>query len=99
MNKEQIYDTEIAPLMTKIIDVCRTHKIGMLASYAIPTSDDDGLYCTTSLFDDSGKVPERFQKPLSLILAERASTPLMITTTKRDGSKTITAIFVKGCQQ
>ena len=33
MNKEEIYDEQISPLMQKIISVCREHGIAMIASF------------------------------------------------------------------
>ncbi len=49
MNKEQVYDEQIAPLMTQIIDICKTHKIALVASFKIPNDDDPDLHCTTTL--------------------------------------------------
>jgi hypothetical protein len=57
MNKEEIYDAEIAPLMTQIIDVCKTHKIAALATFHIPTDEDENLACTTSILTDDFKPP------------------------------------------
>lgn len=37
MTKEDVYDAEINPLMAKILDICRQHKIAMVASFHIPT--------------------------------------------------------------
>lgn len=53
MNKEEIYDEEISPLMAQILDICKTHKIGMVASFALPTSDDAALRCTSALTEDA----------------------------------------------
>ena len=54
-NKEEVYDQEIAPLVTQIIDICRARGIAMLASFAIPTPADPHLCCTTMLPDGTGK--------------------------------------------
>lgn len=43
--KEEIYDEQIAPLMTQIIDICRAHKIKLHASYEL----DGDMMCTTYL--------------------------------------------------
>lgn len=53
MTKEQVYDTQLAPLMDKVIAICREHGIGMLASYAL----DGDIRCTTNMADDTGKFP------------------------------------------
>ena len=52
MNKEQIYDEQISPLMAQVIEICKAHKIGVLASFAIPIPEDFGLRCTTALLED-----------------------------------------------
>lgn len=83
-NKEQIHDAKIAPLMEQIIKTCQKHKIGMIATFAIPTPEDAGLYCSTRLADEDGHVPGFIEPP---------SSPLMITSIHKDGSKTITAVL------
>ena len=45
MSKEEVYDKQIAPLMTRIIEICQAHKIKMHASFEL----DEGLMCTTNL--------------------------------------------------
>lgn len=54
-DKEQIHDEQIAPLMTKIIEICKANEIPMLASYYLKqaTEFDDNMYCTTCLFPDA----------------------------------------------
>lgn len=52
MNKEEIYDSQIAPLMAQIIAICKANKIAMLADFAIGHEKDEGLKCTTALLDD-----------------------------------------------
>ncbi len=49
MNKEEIYDAEIAPLMNEIISICQRSKIAMIMSFALPTEQDDSMSCTTAL--------------------------------------------------
>ncbi|WP_407310550.1 hypothetical protein [Desulfosporosinus sp. SB140] len=50
-DKEQIYDEQIAPLMTKIIEICQVNDIQMLASYFLKdkTEDEEDMLCTTCL--------------------------------------------------
>ena len=50
--KEQVYDDDVFPLMAQIVTVCKTHKIAMVASFAIPNADEPGLQCTTALLED-----------------------------------------------
>lgn len=89
-NKEQIYDSEISPLMAQIIAICQKHKISMFATYDIPNQDDEELCCSTCTADDSGKLSERIRKFNRLI---ETSPPLMLTTERADGSKTMIAIL------
>jgi len=49
MNKEEIYDEQIAPLIDKIIAICNQNKIAALISFALPTEDNDSLSCTTAI--------------------------------------------------
>ncbi len=54
MNKEQIYDTDIYPLMKQILDICEEHGIAMVASFHIPTKGEKDLCCTSHLPDGDG---------------------------------------------
>lgn len=57
MNKEEIYDTHIQPLMAEIIGICKANGIAMVASFSIPTESNSGLACTTVIPDGDGKNP------------------------------------------
>lgn len=50
-DSEATYDAEIAPLMTKIIEICKTHRIPMLAcfQYHDAEQEDGAGFCTTRL--------------------------------------------------
>lgn len=92
MNKEQIHDAQISPLMDQIIAICREHKIAMLATFFIPTEGDDGLACTSHLPDETGNLPERIQKASRIIRG--GTQPLMLTTKNAAGEITnMTAIL------
>jgi hypothetical protein len=53
MSKEEIYDNEISPLMTKIIAICKKHKIAMLADFKIGDDEEQGsFHCSTALLTD-----------------------------------------------
>jgi len=47
---ENIYDEDVAPLMTRIIEICQKHKIPMFASFLLEPETD--MYCTTHLPGD-----------------------------------------------
>lgn len=94
MNKEEAHDAKISPLMTEIIAICREHGIAMVASYAIPTEEDESLRCTTLLPDGEGKPDTACQEAYNLIRrGTQTVSPMMLTTQHADGSKTLTAIF------
>jgi len=94
MNKEQIYDNQINPLMAQIIEICKTNKIAMLATFDIPNDEDADLACTSHTPDETGKLPDRIKACARAAKAGRTSaTPLMLTTQHADGSKTLTAIL------
>lgn len=57
--KEAIYDEQISVLMTRIIEICQTNKIAMIASFDLGYNDDGRLKCTIRLLkDDYEPAPE-----------------------------------------
>ena len=93
MNKEQIYDTQINPLMAQIIEICKTNGIAMLATFALPTPGDADLLCTSRVPDESGKLPCPLAEASAVIYGNGRPATLMVTTQRTDGSKTITAML------
>ena len=94
MNKEEIYDEKINPLMAQIVDICKEHGIATFCTFAIPTEEDDGLSCTTHLQNGDGEFDERCRLAYAAAMnGQRRAKPLMLTTTHADGSKTLTGIF------
>lgn len=67
MNKEKVYDKEIAPLMAQIIQICIDNEIPVLCSFSIPTENDDGLMCTTAILDEEYNPPLLLLKMLAII--------------------------------
>jgi tRNA(His) 5'-end guanylyltransferase len=67
---EDVYDAEIAPLMTEIIAICQRHGMPLLASFAYARSDDAASFCTTSIPFD-GRTPDQFGEALAVIRRER----------------------------
>jgi hypothetical protein len=64
--KETAYDEHISPLMTRVIALCKEHKINMAATFALDHNDEgQPIYCTTILHDvDKTDAPgiERMQQ-------------------------------------
>lgn len=56
--KERVYDSEISPLMTKIIEICKREKIPMVATFAYANDDEKVHMCTTILPFERRKVEE-----------------------------------------
>ncbi|EOS93124.1 hypothetical protein LU631_07015 [Erwinia tracheiphila] len=57
---ENVYDEQIAPLMTQIITICKTYRIPMMCSFAYKNDDETEMnFCSTALnaFEDR-LVPE-----------------------------------------
>lgn len=100
MNKEQVYDEKISPLMQQIIAICQEHGIAMLADFAIghdgvgPDGQDcTDLRCSTLLTDDTGKNDPLQVQALNHIRRRGRPAPMMITTEHGDGAKTMTAVL------
>lgn len=94
MNKEEIYDEKINPLMAQIVDICKEAGIAAFCTFAIPTEEDDGLRCTTHLQDSGGNYDEPCRLACAAVMnGTRRVAPLMMTTEHADGSKTLTAIL------
>jgi len=49
MDREDVHDENISPLMDQIIEICQKHEIPMVASFHIPTDEHPDLSCTTAL--------------------------------------------------
>ena len=60
-DKEYIYDKEVAPLMSKIIMVCKDNDIPLIASFCYKAANDDEDFCTTFIPQGSGWAPESFK--------------------------------------
>lgn len=105
MNKEEIYDSQVSPLMRQVIQIARDNGIAMIASFAIghedggPNGEDaTSLTVTTHLPDGDDKFDARFSKSANTIrnglpLPGSAGSVMHMTTTKPDGSKILTAII------
>lgn len=101
MNKDEIYDSEISPLIQQIIDIARAHGIAMFSSFNIahdgegPDGEDcTSLTCTSHLPDGDEVFDPRFSK--CAVIVQRGAhhtVGMSITTSHGDGSKTFTALI------
>lgn len=87
---EDIYDAEIAPLMTKVIEICKKRKMPMFATFVYaydPATNDDSV-CTTNLpFENERETPEAF-KALFDTIRPRRSPVMRLTARNKDGQIT-----------
>ena len=105
MNKEEIYDEQISPLMQQIIAICKENGIGLFLTACIPTDEDPHLMCSTCLPSNAANLSkpstdepgdEIIEQLRRTVYSQRQSKslPVMhITTEHADGSKTLTAII------
>jgi hypothetical protein len=62
-DKEPVYDAEIVPLMTQIIDICKANGINMVASFQLrnETDEEGHALCTTLLPLNKDCFPDDFR--------------------------------------
>ena len=63
MTKEEIYDSEIYPLMGKILEICMEHKIAMVASFCVEPSNTEHEDGTGPLFITSALLAKEYDPP------------------------------------
>lgn len=90
--KEAVYDREINPLMTKVIEICKANDINVLISFSIGVEPDEEsasfgnpILCTTALLDlacEEGERPniQRMQSACNMLV--RGYTTMVVTTRK-----------------
>jgi hypothetical protein len=70
---EAVYDSEIAPLMKRIIDICKAHKLPMFSTFLYASDAQDGHdLCTTNLMFEERKIPCRLASLEPTIRGERS---------------------------
>jgi hypothetical protein len=84
--KEQAYDDQINPLMAKIIDICKKHKIAMLANFRL----GEDLFCTTALLAAPHSPSQGQLDAYECLKPEPAFAMAETIEEKPDGSKRIT---------
>lgn len=92
--REKAYDELIAPLMTKIIEACKEHKISMLCNFLIGGKEDgEGeagpLFCTSALL---GEEYASTRKQLAAYRELKRSNAFAMAITQTDDLTTIRRI-------
>ena len=82
MNKEEVYDAEINPLMAKIIEICKREKIAVLINFQLSVEGEPDLRCTTALLDKSFQPSKEQYAALDLL--RDGFTAFAITTRKKE---------------
>lgn len=59
-DREDVYDNEVAPLMTEIIAICQRAQIPMLASFDLTPKEGDRSFLCTTLFGGSETLQRMF---------------------------------------
>lgn len=96
---ESVYDKEIAPLMARIIEICKEHRLPFVASVAYKgdTDDDDFGLCSTYLEYDGERprVEELYEASRVIRGGSRGLGPAMrLRTTDADGKTTAETIIL-----
>ena len=92
MTKEEIYDTQISPLIRQIIAICKQHKIANLCAFALENDGVDGMVWITSMTEEEFAPPQRLKD--AVVAVNVKPRPVTVVTTERaDGSKTCEAII------
>lgn len=86
MTKEEIYDNQINPLMAQIIEICKEHKIAMLADFTL----DEDLRCTSCLLADEYGPSEGQLRAHAILKPQKTFALAETIETKPDGSKHVT---------
>jgi hypothetical protein len=84
--KEQVYDEEIYPLMAKIIEITKRHKIAMFLHFEIPTPDNPTLSCSTFLGNQDGLDPSNMQAAFYVLTQGKVYEPGVQQFTTPDGT-------------
>lgn len=82
---EQVYDEQIFPLMTKIIEICKEHKMPLFTCFQYKIDEDSEEkyhFCTTHQHFGREESPE-FKKLAPTILQVTSSGFLAITITQK----------------
>lgn len=92
MTREEIYNTQINPLMAQILQICQANKIPMLADFDLASEENAALKCTSCLLDPTWKPGPEMLRAFQH-LRPRAESPMMVTVDHGNGSKTMAAIL------
>lgn len=82
-NLESVYDEQISPLMQQIINICKEHKMPVVASFAFANTEEDGPACCTTALVFEGRAIKQYVEATRIIRNE----PQCFGITVMSGSK------------
>jgi len=65
--KEKMYDERVSPLMAQILEICKEHKIAMVASFSLDTDESGDFNCTSALTTDEYSPPACFHLAVEIL--------------------------------
>ena len=90
-DNEAVYDEQISPLMTKIIAVCKEHRMPIVFSVQYCDTESDGPgFCTTTITAFEGRADNDRMRRINIAMQPDRPVALAETViTHPDGSKEI----------
>ena len=90
---ESVYDSEIEPLMSQIIEICKKHNLPMFATFVYANTEEDGeSLCTSNFMPKEREVSESVLSLVDVVMPRRVP-PLHLKVTHADGSVDMTTIM------
>jgi hypothetical protein len=82
---EDVYDAEVSPLMAQIIEICKKHRIPMVASFIFGHDDEGGIDTCDTVLQYDGRKFSRLDKAFSAMRGQDRAPPVIITATNAAG--------------
>lgn len=67
---ESVYDQQISPLMQQIINICKEHKMPVIASFAYANTEENGVACCTTSLTFEGRLINPYLEATKIIRNE-----------------------------
>lgn len=82
---EDVYDAEVSPLMVQIIEICKKHRMPMIASFIFGHDNDGGIDTCDTVLQYAGRKFARLDTALATVRGQDRAPPVVITTTDAAG--------------
>lgn len=69
MTREEVYDSQIFPLMKQILEICQKNDIPFIADFALDWSESEGchLKCTSAWLDEKLDPPDEMLMAMHIL--------------------------------